>query len=93
MKNNNEIHLSDLVKCLKNSYIKLEPAFLVKLLKEASKCDFPTQNKDFALTIGCPFNDNFQTSPTIRSWTRDIISTLRKERTFLDIIIQLVLPQ
>lgn len=66
---NNEIHLSDLVNCLKNSYIKLEPAFLVKLLKEASKCDFPAQNRSFVLKIGCQFNGKFEVCPTIKSWT------------------------
>ncbi len=68
MKNYNEIHLSDLVNCLKNSYVKLEPEFLVKLLKEASKSEFPAQQKEFALSIGYPFNEIARTCPTIRSW-------------------------
>ena len=68
MKNYNEIHLSDLANSLKNSYVKVEPVFLFKLLKEASKSEFPAQSKDFAIKIGCPFNEKFSTCPTIRSW-------------------------
>lgn len=70
MKNYNEIHLSDLVNSLKNSYIKLETEFLIKLLKKASKSEFPAQQKEFALRIGCQFNERFETCPTIRSWNR-----------------------
>ena len=78
MKNNNEIHLSDLGNCLKNSYVKLKPEFLLKLLKDASKNKFPAESKEFAFKIGCSFNEKFSTCPTIRSWFRGCATPFEK---------------
>ena len=78
MKNNNEIHLSDLVNSLTNSYVKLKPEFLLKLLKDASKNKFPAESKEFAFKIGCSFNEKFSTCPTIRSWFRGCATPFKK---------------
>ena len=68
MKNNNEIHLSDLTTCLQNSHVKLNLDFLAKLLKNASKCKSPAINKDFIKKIGGRFNKNARAYNAIYSW-------------------------
>jgi len=50
---NNEIYLQDLVHSLKHAHVKLDLEFLNKLLQNASKCEKPWRNKEFAQEICC----------------------------------------
>jgi hypothetical protein len=68
MKNNNEIYLSDLTNCLKNTYVRLDLDFLAKLLKNASKCESPAINKEFIAKIGGKFNKNARAYNAIYFW-------------------------
>jgi len=68
MKNNNEIHLSDLTSSLKNTYIKLEMKFLVRLIKNASKCEYPATNREFALKVGGIFNEKANRYVSLAGW-------------------------
>lgn len=70
MKNCNEIHLSDLTNCLKNTHVKLDLDFLAKLLKNASKSEYPHYNRDFALKIQSKFNSKAAVGTAIRNWIK-----------------------
>ncbi len=65
---NNEIHLSDLTDCLMNTHIKLDLDFLGKLLKNASKCEYPATNKKFAMKIGGSFNGEANRYVSMGGW-------------------------
>lgn len=65
---NNEIHLSDLTSSLKHAHVKLDLAFLSKLLQSASKSEFPHRNQEFANFIGCPINKIKKSATTIKGW-------------------------
>ena len=68
MKNNNEIHLSDLTNSLRNTHVKLDLGFLAKLLKNASKSDKPAVNKKFVENIGGKFNYETKKYSVIYYW-------------------------
>jgi len=68
MKNNNEIHLSYLTYCLKDTHFRLNLDFLTKLLENASKCKSPAINKEFIAKIGGKFNENARAYNAIYSW-------------------------
>src|SRR3989344_6802554 len=68
MKNYNEIHLSDLINSLKNSYVKLNPEFLHQLFKTAAKGNNINRNKELAFKLDCPYNEEFNICPNIGSW-------------------------
>ena len=68
MKNYNEIHLSDLAYNLKNAHVKLDLAFLNKLLQNASQSEKPHRNNKFAESIGCPINKIKKSATTIKGW-------------------------
>jgi len=67
---NNNIQLNDLKDSLVSSYIKLDLIFLNKLLKDASKSEFPYKNNLFAQNIFCPINKNKHISTTIYGWMK-----------------------
>tara|TARA_Y100000310_G_scaffold344346_1_gene456580 strand:- start:1669 stop:2730 length:1062 start_codon:yes stop_codon:yes gene_type:complete len=62
------IHLEDIVPNLKNTYIKLEPSFLKKLLKDASKSEKPHRNKKFIEKIDCKINKKAKFATIITGW-------------------------
>ena len=68
MKNYNEIHLSDLINSLNESYIKLNPEFLRELFRKAAKSDNLNRNKELAQKIGCSYNEKFNICPDIGAW-------------------------
>lgn len=67
---NTEIQLSDLKESLFFSHITLNLVFLNKLLKDASKSEFPYKSKSFAQQISCPINKRKNISTTIYGWMR-----------------------
>ena len=68
MKNYNEIHLSDLTSSLQNAYVKLDLAFLGKLLKNASKSEHPAIDKEFALKLGGVYNEKEGRYVSVGNW-------------------------
>ncbi len=67
---NTKIQLSDLKDSLSSSHIKLNLVFLNKLLKDASKSEFPYKDKLFAQKISCPVNKYKNASTTIYGWMK-----------------------
>jgi len=68
MKNVKEVYLSDLIKDLKHSHVKLNLTFLTKLLINSSNNDRPWRDKKFAKAISCPINKDKKCSTTIYGW-------------------------
>jgi hypothetical protein len=68
MKNYNEIHLSDLTSSLQNTHVKLDLSFLDKLLKNASKSEYPASSREFALKIGGTFNEKEHRYVSAGNW-------------------------
>lgn len=65
-----EIGLKDLVFSLSKTHIKLNIDFLNKLLRNASKSNFPHKQRDFIGKVGCSFNKNKKSATTIYGWMK-----------------------
>ncbi|MGV8151299.1 MAG: LAGLIDADG family homing endonuclease [Candidatus Woesearchaeota archaeon] len=68
MKNINEIRLEDIAHKLKAAHVKLNIEFLRKLLRDASGCEKPWRNTQFAEGIGCKVNKKTQSAVWINAW-------------------------